>query len=142
MLYLWDKPFYRHPSYAHDLRENLRNVAVPGTGVPLSVFCYFKWTGYLLIFFVNPFLCFMGAVNVARKATSGGFLGNLGAAYRQQCVSLLRRLSTSFSPLFALIHGISPQHLQPPVPRRLVLLLAHELSCRGVLLADDQRSGL
>ena len=39
---LWNQPFYRHETYAHDLRANLRNVAVPGTVIPLSVFCYFK----------------------------------------------------------------------------------------------------
>lgn len=31
-LLLWDQPHYRAPSFAADLRDNLRNVAVPGTG--------------------------------------------------------------------------------------------------------------
>uniref|UniRef100_A0A6U0YKX4 Alpha-L-glutamate ligase-related protein ATP-grasp domain-containing protein n=1 Tax=Rhizochromulina marina TaxID=1034831 RepID=A0A6U0YKX4_9STRA len=66
-LLLWDQPHYRHKTYAHDLRANLRNVAVPGTGVPLSIFCYHKVGGYLLVFLLNPLVCFLGAVNVARK---------------------------------------------------------------------------
>ena len=35
-LYLWDRPHYRAPTYRHDLLANLCNVAVPGTGLPLS----------------------------------------------------------------------------------------------------------
>ena len=75
---LWDKPHYRHPSFAHDLRANLRNVAVPGTGLPLSFFCSFKLLGYWALLVFNPLVCFLGALNVARK---GG--GGLAQAYRQ-----------------------------------------------------------
>jgi hypothetical protein len=35
-LYLYSKPHYRKGSYATDLVDNLRNVAIPGTGLPLS----------------------------------------------------------------------------------------------------------
>jgi hypothetical protein len=87
---LWHKPHYRAPSFAHDLRANLRNVAVPGTGLPLSFFCYFKFTGYLLIFWINPLLCFLGAVNVARVSrrdakvcTKESFVVTVATAYRQ-----------------------------------------------------------
>ena len=31
-LRLWDVPHYRAPTFAHDLRANLKNVAIPGTG--------------------------------------------------------------------------------------------------------------
>jgi hypothetical protein len=34
--YLYDKPHYRKGSYRDDMIDNLRNVAVPGTGVPLA----------------------------------------------------------------------------------------------------------
>ena len=34
--YLYHKPHYRKGSYRDDLVDNLRNVAIPGTGVPLS----------------------------------------------------------------------------------------------------------
>lgn len=33
--YLYNKPHYRKGSYRDDLMDNLRNVAVPGTGIPL-----------------------------------------------------------------------------------------------------------
>jgi len=34
--YLYNKPHYRKGTYRDDLLDNLRNVALPGTGVPLS----------------------------------------------------------------------------------------------------------
>lgn len=35
--YLYPKPHYRKGTYADDLTDNLRNVAIPGTGLPLSL---------------------------------------------------------------------------------------------------------
>ena len=88
VLWLWNKPHYRHPTFADDLRANLRNVAVPGTGLPLSFFCTFKWMGYWMIIFINPLLCFLGAINVARKQSEKGtFYGTLASAYHKQCVA-------------------------------------------------------
>lgn len=31
-LQLWDTPHYRAPTFADDIRANLKNVAIPGTG--------------------------------------------------------------------------------------------------------------
>lgn len=36
VLYMWDKPHYRCGTYQDDMKTNLRNVAIPGTGLPLS----------------------------------------------------------------------------------------------------------
>lgn len=38
MFYLYRKPHYRKGTFRDDLLDNLRNVAVPGTGIPLSLF--------------------------------------------------------------------------------------------------------
>jgi hypothetical protein len=48
--YLYNKPHYRKGSYRDDLIDNLRNVAIPGTGIPLSIFVRSKILalGYLL----------------------------------------------------------------------------------------------
>ena len=35
--YLYNKPHYRKGSYRDDIVDNFRNVAIPGTGIPLSV---------------------------------------------------------------------------------------------------------
>lgn len=47
--------------------DNLRNVAIPGTGVPLSIFCYSIYTCLFFIVFLNPLICLLAAVNKARK---------------------------------------------------------------------------
>ena len=39
ILRLWNEPHYRSGTFANDMRKNLRNVALPGTGVPLSWLC-------------------------------------------------------------------------------------------------------
>jgi len=63
---LWSKEHYRSPSFQTDMINNLQNVAIPGTGIPLSYFCY-NW--HVCLFFVvilNPIICFFGAINKAR----------------------------------------------------------------------------
>jgi hypothetical protein len=93
-LQLWDAPHYRASSFAEDLRANLRNVAIPGTGagtwwrgntaaltaaaaaprsdmfrsaagIPLSVFCYSKATALFFILVVNPLISLAAAVYLA-----------------------------------------------------------------------------
>jgi hypothetical protein len=56
--YLWDEPHYRAGTYKEDLRDNLKNVAVPGTGLPMSFWVRAKPLGYLFCFITNPILCF------------------------------------------------------------------------------------
>eukprot|EP01041_Mallomonas_annulata_P011699 gene11699-24508_t len=62
---MWSVPHYRSKTFQHDLINNLQNVAIPGTGIPLSYFCYSYWTCLFLILVINPFVCFLGAVNKA-----------------------------------------------------------------------------
>ena len=64
---MWSLPHYRSKTFQADLLANLSNVAIPGTGIPLSLFCYWKATALILVFFINPVVCFIGAVNKANK---------------------------------------------------------------------------
>lgn len=50
-----------------DMVKNLRNVAIPGTGIPLSLYCSLKATVYLFILAINPVVCLMAAINAQRK---------------------------------------------------------------------------
>jgi len=68
---LWDKPHYRCASFQQDMKDNLRNVAIPGTGIPLSIFCYQKVTAMWFVVCVLPFVCLMGAINKANKTADG-----------------------------------------------------------------------
>jgi hypothetical protein len=63
---LWKKPHYRSKSFQQDMLDNLRNVAIPGTGIPLSVFALNYWLCLFFIYFLNPLICFFGAVNKLR----------------------------------------------------------------------------
>ena len=63
---------------------------VLGTGIPLSSFCYSYYSCLFFIFFINPSICFVGAINKARiecrtkKSSSFGFfLSNLVKFYKQ-----------------------------------------------------------
>lgn len=69
---LWQTAHYRCPSFSHDLRENLRNVAVPGTGLPLSVWFHYRATALLFFGVVYPFLAFVASLLAVWNQHGGG----------------------------------------------------------------------
>lgn len=60
---MWSKPHYRSNSFQKDMQDNLKNVAVPGTGIPLHLFCYHWFLCLLFILILNPLLSFIGAIH-------------------------------------------------------------------------------
>lgn len=58
---LWTVKHYRSASYKQDLLDNLKNVAVPGTGVALSFFAMNRIFALFLCYLLNPLICFFGA---------------------------------------------------------------------------------
>jgi len=72
----WDAPHYRAPTFGADVRANLRNVALPGTGVALSLFAAHRLTAWLFAAWLLP-LCAMAAAlfesgRAARTRLAGG----------------------------------------------------------------------
>ncbi|CAM9771393.1 unnamed protein product [Chrysoparadoxa australica] len=67
IFYLWSKPHYRNGTFQDDMIKNLRNVAIPGTGIPLSLFCWSRLTALPGLLFLNPLICFMSAINSQAK---------------------------------------------------------------------------
>jgi hypothetical protein len=63
---MWHLPHYRNGTFGEDMRKNLRNVAVPGTGLPLSMFCYSATLFRLVLVGVYPTVC-LGAAFIRRK---------------------------------------------------------------------------
>jgi hypothetical protein len=55
--YLYKKPHYRKDSYRADLLDNLRNVAIPGTGKPLAWMAQSRLAGLFALCVVNPLVC-------------------------------------------------------------------------------------
>ncbi len=64
---MFDRRHYRAPSFGHDIRANLKNVAVPGTGVPLHLF----FIG------IVPFLLFLTVVYPVAVLLASAILCNL-----------------------------------------------------------------
>lgn len=72
-LRLWHKPHYRSGTFKKDLLKNLRNVAVPKTGMPLSLVCCSRIVAYPFVVLVIPLLCLVAAL--VRRARDGVPLG-------------------------------------------------------------------
>ena len=69
-LRLWKELHYRSPSLQRDLLDNLRNVALPGTGVPMSWFCGHIYVAFFFIVFINPWICIFAACRDRTTSTS------------------------------------------------------------------------
>ena len=63
---LWSVPHYRSGTFANDARKNLRNVALPGTGVPLSLLFYVRPVALLFLWIGVPLVAAGAAVPPAR----------------------------------------------------------------------------
>eukprot|EP00055_Hartaetosiga_balthica_P014807 m.83507 g.83507 ORF g.83507 m.83507 type:complete len:517 (+) comp8691_c2_seq1:230-1780(+) len=67
MIHLWGLPHYRSGTFQNDMVKNLRNVAFPGTGLPLSALCSSKPLLIAFLFVGYPFLCLGYAMACAKK---------------------------------------------------------------------------
>mmetsp|Transcript_17421 Transcript_17421/g.32871 ORF Transcript_17421/g.32871 Transcript_17421/m.32871 type:complete len:527 (-) Transcript_17421:26-1606(-) len=62
IMHLWDKPHYRNGSFQHDMLKNLRNVALPGTGMPLHWVVQTKILGYAFLLIAYPLIAVASAL--------------------------------------------------------------------------------
>lgn len=67
---MWSEPHYRADSFQDDMIKNLRNVAIPGTGIPLSWFCYSKVTVYLFLLVLYPLVALVAAFHAWRTTNA------------------------------------------------------------------------
>ena len=77
-LRLFGDGHYRSGTFQNDLAKNLRNVALPATGVPLSVFCSCRPLALLFAWLLLPLAALVAAVR--RPSSSGGSLGGAFAS--------------------------------------------------------------
>ncbi|KAL7573771.1 hypothetical protein ACA910_007800 [Epithemia clementina (nom. ined.)] len=68
--YLYNRPHYRKPSYRADLVDNLRNVAIPGTGIPLSWMAMSRWVALPYLLTVYPTVSWIAACHYALTTTT------------------------------------------------------------------------
>mmetsp|Transcript_2019 Transcript_2019/g.4087 ORF Transcript_2019/g.4087 Transcript_2019/m.4087 type:complete len:456 (-) Transcript_2019:72-1439(-) len=67
--YLYNRSHYRKDTYREDLVDNLRNVAIPGTGIPLSWMASSRWFALPYLMTVYPAVSLVAATHYA--LTSG-----------------------------------------------------------------------
>lgn len=82
IFYLWDRPHYRNGTFQEDMSKNLRDVALPGTGMPLSYVSTTRIGTAFFIFFVYPVVALIAAVN------RGWFdIDKISAAFTEQLLA-------------------------------------------------------
>ena len=62
IFHMWDRPHYRSGTFQHDMAKNLRNVALPGTGVPLSALCGHRLVALWFVVVAYPLVALAAAV--------------------------------------------------------------------------------
>lgn len=65
--YLYHKPHYRKPSYKEDIVDNFANVAIPRTGLPLSLFVWNKPLAFSLVCTASPIVSLLAAFHLWLK---------------------------------------------------------------------------
>jgi len=62
VLWMWQQPHYRCGSFQDDMLANLRNVAVPGTGIPLSLVVQSKILAVVFLLIVYPLIALVAGL--------------------------------------------------------------------------------
>merc|ERR550514_1916611 len=90
---IWGQPHYRNGTFQEDMVKNLRNVAIPRTGIPLSYFCHSKLTTLAFVFVAYPIIALISALHVfhvARKESGDSFEAALASgveAFKEQLLT-------------------------------------------------------
>ena len=82
--YLYHKPHYRKASYAEDLVDNFRNVAIPGTGLPLSMFVRSKIIALGFVLTASPLCSIIASFHLWIKT---GFKSSISKEYRNRLLA-------------------------------------------------------
>jgi hypothetical protein len=82
--YLYNKPHYRKDSYKEDLVDNLRNVAIPGTGLPLSLFVKCKLSALGFILSASPLCSLVSSLHLWIRT---GFKSSISKEYAQRLLA-------------------------------------------------------
>jgi len=92
---LWDAKHYRCQSFSQDIRDNLRNLAFPGTVLPLSLWVSFRWSAWVFALVVNPLACLFAAlaVLICDKQVKDP-LSNIPAFFKAVAVEYQKQLLT------------------------------------------------
>jgi hypothetical protein len=128
----FNEPHYRAPTFGTDVRANLRNLAIPATGVPLSTFFLWRWSALLFVLVLSPLACAVAAAYVVYSAPPAeGLLVRWAAAYGQ----LLLNPQHWFA-IWRLNCALVAEH------SRLTRSAAYRLEDKGAFLLEGDKAGL
>lgn len=82
--YLYHKPHYRKASYGEDLVDNFCNVAIPGTGLPLSMFVRSKIVALGFVLTASPLCSMLASLHLWVKS---GFKSNISKEYANRLLA-------------------------------------------------------
>lgn len=134
-LLLWHAPHYRAPTFADDLRANLRDVAIPCTGVPLSWFCACRPLAAAFLFLVNPAASLAGALYLAATGAPPSALPP-SAAWAAHPRGSAARTAALYRELL-----LSPAHWLATWRLNCVLVAWHACCVGGALQGGHGASG-
>jgi len=69
---IWGQPHYRNGTFQEDMVKNLRNVAIPRTGIPLSYFCHSRLMAAAFVLIAYPIIALISALHVVHVAIKHG----------------------------------------------------------------------
>ena len=112
IFFLWDRPHYRNGTFQEDMCKNLRDVAIPGTGLPLSIVSMSKTMTLLFICVMYPLVSLVAAV-----ARGRGSIEKVCAAFSEQLLEpqdwfSYWRLNCRLATLHASITGEADYELE------------------------------
>jgi hypothetical protein len=108
--YMYAKPHYRKASYGEDLVDNLRNVAIPGTGLPLSWFASSRIVAFGFCMTAIPAVSFVASLHQWLKT---GFKSSILAEYKTRLLApddwfSYWRLNSNVAAMHALLNEVPP----------------------------------
>ena len=80
---MWHQPHYRSGTFGADMAKNLRNVALPGTGLPLSTLCTSPLFFKAVLLFVYPTVALAAAV---LRKKDGATAGDVASSFAKHLV--------------------------------------------------------
>jgi len=111
--FLYSHPHYRKGSYKEDIVDNFRNVAIPGTGIPLSIFVGNKIVALWFVLVVYPVISLVAAVHLTYGNTKASLERKVSLS-EEYCIRLLApddwfsywRLNCRVAGLHALLNDV------------------------------------
>jgi hypothetical protein len=105
--YMYNKPHYRKQSYKEDLVDNFRNVAIPGTGLPLSIFVRSKLMAFSFVLTASPLCSLISAFHLWVRT---GFKSSISQEYATRLLTpndwfSYWRLNCRVAGMHALLNG-------------------------------------